>query len=1515
MADLKNTKEFQELYNVLNSIADVLDRVSKSSTKALESLNMKRSTTTVVQSYENVGKAVDELYTKLQKLGESGTFRVHIESKGLESITTELNKAIKNFHDREKKRGNSKSNYFTQLLTGGEDTKKATQESVKGANKVADKIKEAFGDKFAENLSKTISKSISEGIEQGINRGIQEASVPGNAGAQLMIKLSEQFRKAGLNSKTSAAIVEAMFGIEDTNRLKEAEIKERGKTNRYRAGQKALTDREIQNRNADIRAEEAEMIEARNDPKSEAAKRQRAKTRIVRADARTAQRVADANAEKAEEEAREAKAKADLAEKKLQKENEKEKRNEYNRQINARETLTTQQQLSQVYGEQGSKVRSLGEQMVLTAAKIREVKIQGDELNKLNWAELVNNQKKLRDYAAQWATEIYKDQMGYNKLDKTIKSTSATLKTMSSIFQTTSATLSAAGGLWSTLRTGATSFFTRMTNGFRQVFSYARNEARNVLNEAYEQRKSVEAAKIGFKSFFGEDKVEPTMTAVRQAAIESPIVDTAELADYVMQLAPVSNGNANLALNSALGIVKGLVYSGSSTSEAEYVVKNIRDVIAKGTANAIDIRQFNRALPGLEKAISQMPDLAGFLDENGKLNINEDNVGQVLKLFADLNTSEDSPLAHIEEEQLKTLDGISKKFEETKTSTIERVMDRSGVFDLVYKVLKTGSNDSLWSKLENFFVGKLVPVVEKINNVLDNLNFDEVAEKVRKYWGIIKEGIVAAKDIVINTGRDILGTTDLDSVLTRIANIIKSFIQGLGEGVAMAMKMAQGVANLVAKGDLEQLANIIAKFFVSPMGKIIQSLIGLGRDMTGMVSRAISTIEKSITSIGQTINRGILKYADKRGVQFADKYMDEDGFLDDEKLIKDITKGKSSVILANGGSTKTKGKAGSKSSKTSSSKTSSTKTSTAASMLDRFTVSGTKAVSTLANFTNKLVKGVTVGGTLASLGTMAGETIQSFELFGDASEDIGGAISDISQGISSIVTGATIGGVPGGVIGALAFLATKAIEYGKEMEEQKKNEYNDKLSELLKSSADLYKNVATKFLGEAKVEYDPGSTIGKYAEKKLNDYLSEDNIKKLQNEGKTPEEIAQMAANEAAWAIRYKDVGEAVKAYTESADFKSLGGNKIDINDDAWKAARDDLAGKLSWYRVLGDSFDYSAVSNEEIVKQFMGDVDITDERVNALIATFENADSEFKQKTTDLTDELANTKNWSAEFNNELANLTNTISDYNRQLIELATKLGIINEVDSFSSYENLYAKTSQYDQKDSGLSNQGLTHTKLLRAADEIKAQDQSTLTYDQAHAAENPALEQEAKNLEEELQALDEIRQMIASNNYTDLALLLKKIKERNKWVYDKIRKNLLNSGIDIDTIAWGGVQQPLGNTLGPIGNPALHFATGGDVNSVGVDTVPAMLQPGEFVVRKAAASRIGLNTLFALNRGDLNAAARSLGAKFNGNYNNSRNWSNVVNNNQKSQRNFIHIVNRNTSSRINGYRNLSNRIALA
>lgn len=115
------------------------------------------------------------------------------------------------------------------------------------------------------------------------------------------------------------------------------------------------------------------------------------------------------------------------------------------------------------------------------------------------------------------------------------------------------------------------------------------------------------------------------------------------------------------------------------------------------------------------------------------------------------------------------------------------------------------------------------------------------------------------------------------------------------------------------------------------------------------------------------------------------------------------------------------------------------------------------------------------------------------------------------------------------------------------------------------------------------------------------------------------------------------------------------------------------------------------------------------------------------------------------------------------------------------------------------------------------------------------------------------------------------------------------------------SYGGVVKPI------------YRADGGDIPSRGVDTVPTMLSPGEYVMKSSAVSKAGLGIMNAINRGDLGAAARSIGARFTNSWNNSRSYSRTANNNQRYITNNVAVYNRSRAGSLNSYFSFANRLA--
>ena len=108
----------------------------------------------------------------------------------------------------------------------------------------------------------------------------------------------------------------------------------------------------------------------------------------------------------------------------------------------------------------------------------------------------------------------------------------------------------------------------------------------------------------------------------------------------------------------------------------------------------------------------------------------------------------------------------------------------------------------------------------------------------------------------------------------------------------------------------------------------------------------------------------------------------------------------------------------------------------------------------------------------------------------------------------------------------------------------------------------------------------------------------------------------------------------------------------------------------------------------------------------------------------------------------------------------------------------------------------------------------------------------------------------------------------------------------------------------------------MASGGKASNVrGVDTVPAFLSPGEYVVKRSAVAKAGLGALEALNRGDFPSLVRGVSSKLGRTWNSTRSSVDNSQHNRSTKvvNNKINIFNRHPSGSMNTYYALANRLS--
>ncbi len=1425
--------------------AKASERKSKASKESAE--KGKKATKEEIAANKELSRSLKNVLEDVHKirsaLNTGGGLKIQVNNAGFTRVLSEMANAIDRFHERT---GNKGKNFFDQVFGTPQDNKKSGDEVAKSAKQTISQVKNDFINPLGSKLTNTIAQAVSKGISNGIKEGLMEANSinPQNmAIKQLMtdLNLSQTQKKRLLNDWS---------GTPDLTAIKQTEIIENRKLKQHQYDRKKATDEAVAKYKAELNFEQnvqpdkvAERIQAKTDREKISAK---------------------------------------IEQIKLERELNKEKRAAYNREINERERVRVEKEMAEVYGEEGSQIKKLGEDLVLLQAKRRQILIQGDELNKLNFAELANNTRRIQDTTRKWAVEAWNIRNHVKETQNTLKSMQTVYTRLASMTQTMSAAVSAASGLFSNMRSAATSFFRYFTNGFRRAFAYVRNLATSTLKAGYEQREKIEQAQIGFAAFFGKDNVDAVTKTIRNEAAKTPIVDAGSLASYVQQLAPVSKGNASLAINASLGILKSLVYSGSDISEGEYVIKNIRDVIAKGKATAIDIRQFNRALPGLEQALKESGQ-TGFIDKEGKLNITKANVGQVLDLFAKLNTEENSPLKNIEEEQLKTLSGLKQLFTEKKTTAMETIMEKAGFFDLVKDVFGIANDNDKWTTIANTVGNILQPVVNKVHDFINSVDWRDLGYKISSFFGVIWDGIKEAKNILSLALKDAFGT-NTEQVFMRLAEIIRNFIVGFAEGTRDVIAFASDVIKRLSGGNIERFVEMVGKYLVSPLGKLIQMMLGLAQNGVGALSRVFANIASMYKGLGD-----MWAWASSKGAtSFSNRVVSNltVGQMTAAQLQQAI-QGK--PVTANGKDIISTAATGAAASVATLGKEASASAGKFIGIKDKLTSFG-MAVSRIAI---KLMSAVVAGGTIYLLSAGISSLIRSMNQENEAMQIVANSLEVLGTVIAGGVAGKMLGGgVVGGLIGAALGAAAALVKLSVAAREAAEKETKQKIEKIEDQQKQAIYDGIIAALKAQGVNVDTGTDEGWYADQKLKQYINSTDPKSINY---------TRAANIFAEALRYKNTAEKLVEYTKSDEFQNAGGAYLNL--DANTETRNNLAKMIRWFRLNGDSFDYEGSSDESVIKSYLNGGQITDKQARLLLDKWNELDTTEAENTTELSKNITateeNTK-MTEGAKNAIDKARESVDSLNEKIEEVYEdyRKNFIDEGNPIKSFWNTIIGlfSGNINGKAMGLNDNAeidVNGEKKVATIDDVKSAIKERAS-ELARDIKNETNADKKKELQEELAEILVALRFASEDQYKrNSSKFIQDYIDKLPWLLDYLKKILANK-------AAGGMISPI------------YRATGG---ALGVDTVPAMLQPGEFIMRKASVAKAGLSTMFALNRGDLAAAARSLGSRFGGNYNNSRNWNNVVNNNQKTQSNYIKIFNKNTSARVSSYYGLANRIALA
>lgn len=1050
----------------------------------------------------------------------------------------------------------------------------------------------------------------------------------------------------------------------------------------------------------------------------------------------------------------------------------------------------------------------------------------------------------------------------------------------------------------------------------RSFFNQVSNSFSNLTQEGLEAFGTLEMAEIGFANFFDGSATEFTQK-IKERAVEMPMVGAADLARSVQYIAPLAGGNSDLALSAVEGVMKSIVYSGNDVSQ--YGTKALQNLtqVASGNLTATDIKEMMRQMPALPRLLAST-DTGSELLEGGQITtkavknyIAKYGSDAILGVFKEI--SEKSEASDIYKTANQTFKGAVEQLQEKMVLEWQNVFQQSGAANVIKDILNELSKDG--GIIEK--VGERVAHYGRIIVDWFKKNEKEINEVLNAVGEGLGEIATQAKDIAMELlqslevvdGNGKINTAKFKELISQVMGFIKGIVSGFGSGLKSLLGMLDTLRKNFGPEIFENIGHAIG-LLASPMGNFITMLGRMGSNllraaggivtlMSGMTgkeiwNKAITKTGEWATNLGLTSATGNVPKAIGNAA-----YSISGGRL-------------SSVGVASG-------------------------------------------VSKVATFAGKAVKGAGI----TALGLGLTEAAKGLADIAFQSKEVTSAVGGLGTGLTLAAAGFSVfgpaGAVIGGILGAVTGFVTEMKRQEEKLHQENVKKANDEIQQLLNNEGgQSIKNITDTIftmLEENGVDIDRGSDSGKYAEqmviKEIDKLLYDRN-----DEGKITAVHAERVMDAmkngdlsklAAGWYRDKETMEKVANLTTTEQFLKAGGNYVDFEKDT--KTRDELAEfiKRNWQNGDPTEYDYENRSAESIVRDYLqtiapnGQASITDKQIELLYKTEQDKLAELSPLTSMAENvngmqEAVDAIDWE-----DVSKVTTTLNANGmaiyRELYGLNTSVAAIREKlgvkgDETTTYSGAGFLTteqsdrvSEWTKKGKGGMLGGGTKSGLYTQTDGSKDYYYNGGVFDspreklaEVYGKKDP---KNTDDMSETLAKMQEVSNKILDKmldpnvSSTAMATLQEDLEVLESW-----KKALL----ELEAGDWGGLfnyqrameikfKEPYG----------LQFrAAGGLLKALlgrgrGVDTVPAFLQPGEFVMRKSVVDKAGAGVFAALNRGDFGGAIQALGSKFNSSWDNSHHWSNTINNNTTSNTSNYFFAGGQVRGRRSPYRSMANRVA--
>lgn len=1152
------------------------------------------------------------------------------------------------------------------------------------------------------------------------------------------------------------------------------------------------------------------------------------------------------------------------------------------------------------------------------------------------------------------------------------------------------------------LQNAASQFMSNIWGYTQRIGSQIISQVEKIADGAFEQYKTLETAEIGFSNFFNGSPTQFTQQ-VRAEAERMPGVSAQDLVRGIQYIAPLANGNSQLALSAAEGVMKSILYSGNDVSQyGTNALQNLMQ-LASGNFTYADIRQMLRAMPTLPTLLAststggELLDNGAITTEKMKAYVKKYGQSAILELFKEI--SEESPAANIYDRYAATFSGIIEETGEILRNRWNDAMENSGLYRSLKNLLERLDKNGTIEKVMNKIGDVIARVVNFFNHEDTGKNLEEWFTTIQTVMKSFKTAIgqtikELGKTLGIFNDNGSLNTAGIRQLTRDIAEFVKGLVQGFGGGLKNVIELVQRLKNTIGEDAFRKLGQVIG-WLASPMGKLVGLTTKLAAGFTSLVGGLSSALGGVFTFLsklaangGATIAAKLTNMLSASGTATAmtgasASATNVAGYLLAQNPAGYLTAGSSVSTAA--------------AAKVASINPSATLKAMQTSTWNSIKIGLTSMIGKITSFLVNLLRGGLIAGISLAAGQLINSVLDMTNMFGDATNGVKQFVSTLSAGIAGFALLFTVTGNP--LVGAIGGLAAGIIGYTLEVEKQKQElqkannakmiqELDEQTAKDITSIADYIAEVYKTAGGNLDVETEEGRTayddLKTWLENKIVKYDENGNIKALDygqfldaNGKVDPDKLDEAFALLANDLFQQK-MNSAMADFTMTTDFASAAqtGSKVNLDTDTATRQRmyDLIVRNLlnGTDAAKGGVYDYTQ-SQEKVIRDYLQTIGMDDLTTGALTAleSQESILSTSIQPDTvnikdtvksiddklldDVSPDLAKVANATEGFAKLLTNISNNVmyiarkNNANFSTFGFnGTQLGSTNGIDvdqvysswksatdkgKTNSFGDLYLRGNEYFggysvnrtaegfrkfievfKQTTGLLSSDMvdengtfaknwktltTREKAAKAyGKDPDSNDDWSETYQKIMDAYNWEVSQQASttpgsaeynNIQKRMDNISMYADWIAAVPAGDWVTLF--------YLQDLIEKNAQAQGIGIDFRARGGLIAPIFRAIG----------------GRGVDSVPAFLQPGEYVMRASATSKAGLGVMDALNRGDLGSAARILGAKFSNSWNNSRSYASTVNNNQKTVTNYVRVNNRTIGGRLNSYYSLANRLA--